>query len=261
MKKIVEYLEELQFSEIEAKLYLSLLKNGPLTVAELAKVTGINRSAAYSHISSLIEKGVIAEVKKQSSKKLVANDPEQLKYLIEDKLASVKALERRFPDILRTINVSLAQSKQEEKVDVKYYEGRKGIEHIISEVLKTKSLRVYANLAESANFFLPSEFDIYERALVRNKSLKIYELVGDSPNIANQYNLDGTAKTGRYHYKFLPADIDLMGVTFIYDNKVAILNVKNEPWGVIFHNTDYYNNSKKLFDFMWKMLPNPHTSV
>jgi hypothetical protein len=43
--------------------------------------------------------------------------------------------------------------------------------------------------------------------------------------------------------------------TFIYDNKVAIFNVKQEISGIVLHNTDYYNNSKKLFDFIWQLFP------
>lgn len=257
MKKVLEYLEQLGLSKVEAKLYLLLLKKGPMTVSELAFAASLNRTALYSYVTALLEKGIIAEVKRQAGKKLKATEPDNLHYLIDNQIENLRVLDGKFPDILKTINTNLIRCTNNEKADVHYYRGRKGLETIIDEVLRTKVLRVYVNLSEAANFFLPSDFDIYDRALKRNKSLKIYELIGDKPDEVINFNLSETAKSGRYFYKFLPSDIGLFAITFIYDNKVAILNVKNDMCGVIFYNSDYYHNSKKLFDFIWKMLPKP----
>lgn len=43
----------------------------------------------------------------------------------------------------------------------------------------------------------------------------------------------------------------------IYDGKVSIINIKdkNNIEGVVLCNQDYYNNSKQLFDLLWRMLP------
>src|SRR5207248_2411729 len=123
MKKIIDYLKQLEFSEIEIRIYLILLKSSSLTVAELAEKSKLNRTALYGHLTELLEKGVIA-----------------------------------------------------------------------------------------------------------------------------------TSNGGRYFYKFLPANIGLTSVTLIYENNVAILNIKQEISGIILHNNDYFNNSKKLFDFLWSLL-------
>ena len=92
MKKVLDYLEQLEFSKIEADLYLLLLKSGLSTVADLAQAAHINRTAAYGYIHSLLQKGVIAKVK-GSVNKIVANPPEHLRYLVEQKANSVKSLE------------------------------------------------------------------------------------------------------------------------------------------------------------------------
>ncbi|MBU3978446.1 helix-turn-helix domain-containing protein, partial [Patescibacteria group bacterium] len=78
MKKILDYLKQLDFSEIEAKLYLTLLESGQMSVAELAQVININRTAAYTHIYSLLDKGVIVEAMIGSRKKFIAIEPERL---------------------------------------------------------------------------------------------------------------------------------------------------------------------------------------
>lgn len=74
MSNVLAYLNNIGFSKIEAKLYIELLKTGPLTVSTLAEKTKINRTATYSHINSLLEKGIIAKVK-GSANKIAANPP------------------------------------------------------------------------------------------------------------------------------------------------------------------------------------------
>lgn len=256
MKSILNYLNHLGFSDTEAKLYLLLLKSGPLTVAQLAEAAKINRTATYSYISSLLEKGIIAKVK-GSSNKIAANPPEHLQYLVEQKITSVMTLKETLPNIITSLNISFPPIKNPPNSKMKYYKGRPGLDTIYKEAFQTKELRVYANLAETVEFLFPKDFNIFEEALARNKKLKIFEIIGDSPEAVTQFNLSGTAKNGRYFYKFMPANIGLTSGTLIYDNKVAILNIKNEISGIVLTNTDYYNNSKQLFDLLWQFLPEP----
>jgi sugar-specific transcriptional regulator TrmB len=86
MKKILDYLERLGFSQVETKLYLTLLKHGPMTVSDMAKVVKINRTAAYTPINSLLEKGIFKIHARSSHKKLVALQPDRLHYLIDNQL-------------------------------------------------------------------------------------------------------------------------------------------------------------------------------
>jgi sugar-specific transcriptional regulator TrmB len=257
MKKILDYLELLDFSKAEAKLYLSLLEKGPLTIAELAKLTDINRTAVYVYISSLTDKGVIAEAMIKTRRKIVATDPAHLSYLIEKKLETIKSVELKLPDILNTINHTFPKTSNEIHVDVTYYKGKKGLDLVYEEALSKTDLRVYANLTEMIKIFLSMDFAMFEDALKNNKKLRIFEIINDHPDAVKKYNLEETAQNGKYFYKFFPANFGLTSTTFIYDNKVAILNIKDEISVVVLHNSEYYNNSKKLFDFIWKSLPEP----
>ena len=253
MKQVLDYLEQLDFSKIEAKLYLKLLELGPMTVAELALVININRTAAYSYIYSLLNKGVIAEVMIGSRKQLVAIDPERLAYLIEKKQESLKVMQNKLPGILTVINSSFIRDKNKEKVEVKYYKGINGIKQIYDDALSGSELRLYATLSEVGTLF-PNNPNLFENALSRNTKLRIFEIYGDSIEIIKKFSY--TTKNNRYLYKFMPTEVRLdSSANFIYDNKVAIINVKNRLSGIVFHNNEYYNNSKKLFDFIWKVLP------
>src|SRR6266581_674039 len=119
MKKILDYLEQLDLSEIEAKLYLALLESGSISVRELAELIGIKRTTVYAHIDLLIEKGLVTKVVKGSHKQVAANPAnESLQYLAEKKLDSAKKAHGKLPDILKTINTELPEFKHTDDAEI-----------------------------------------------------------------------------------------------------------------------------------------------
>ncbi len=258
MDKILTYLKQLDLSDIEAKLYLTLLKTGPISVRALAATVAIKRTTAYLYIDQLVEKGLIVKLVKGSQKQVAANEPEEyLQHLVEKKLEEANEIKKQLPEILSTITSSLPQLKDVGEADIKYYKGIKSVERVYQEALNGKELCLYATLSELLPIFLKDP-NLFENALKRNKELKIFEIYGDAPNVINKY--DYTAKNNRYLYKFMPSDVGLTAPgILLYDNKVAIVNIKGKTAGCfVLHNKDYYVNSRKLFDFIWKMLPELH---
>ena len=267
MKKILDYLEQLDLSDVEAKLYLSLLNTGPTSVRDLAATIDIKRTTTYLYIDQLIEKGLIMKVVKGSQKLVAANDPkDSLEFLVKRKLQTAITVENEFPDMLRALTTSLPQVKEIGDAEIKYYKGKNGIQKIYDEALLSQELRVYANLSELESLFkingLILEYQIYEKALLKNKELKIYEIVADEPRSIDKFNLNQTVQTKRYYHKYIPASVGLTSPGILmYDNKVVTINGKENFNIVVLHNIDYYTNSIRLFDFIWKMLPEPEIKV
>lgn len=54
---LVQGLKNIGFTQQEANIYITLLKNGELSGYEVAKLSGISRSNVYAALSSLVEKG------------------------------------------------------------------------------------------------------------------------------------------------------------------------------------------------------------
>lgn len=255
MKSPTDYLLKFGFTETEAAMYITLLKFGPMSVHDLAKAIKINRTAAYTHISSLKNDGIVLSVLVKSKKQLVAVEPDQLKYLLDRKIDAITSLQKQFPTFVSALETSFQHSTNNLKVDVKYYSGIHGLRSIFKDMFKADELRVFCKLSE-VTALLPKEQNTYENALKDNPKLKIYEIYGDSPSEIMKYNYKVLSK--RYFYKFMPKSgaISSPGIV-IYDNKVAIINNKDKICGVILYNRDYYLNSKNLFDFIWQSLPQP----
>lgn len=76
-----ESLKQLGFTDKEIEVYLAVLQQGKTTPANIALLTGINRTTVYSIAKDLLEKGVIAEDIAGPKSYLVALPPEDLKNL------------------------------------------------------------------------------------------------------------------------------------------------------------------------------------
>lgn len=254
MKTIVEYLENLGLSEAEAKLYLTLLETGPISVRDLATATGIKRTTAYLYIDQLVAKGLLIRTVKGSQKLVAANEPnDTLEYLVKQKLEKAKSAQTELPEILTKLSSTYPQIKDVGDAEIKYYKGKLGVKKIYEEVLKTTELRSYVNIEEIAHVF-PENFPLFDKALKENHKMVMYEIVENSLEAKKRF--DNAVKRERYHYKFLPENMKLTAQDIlIYDNKVAIIHFKDNIDGIVMQNVDLYNNFKLLFDFIWKVLP------
>lgn len=89
---IYEDLHALGFSEKEAEIYIAVLRRGKMLPADLAKITGINRSTVYSLVKELVKKGVVREDLGGPTKYVVALPPEELHNVVsrEEKVLAKK---------------------------------------------------------------------------------------------------------------------------------------------------------------------------
>lgn len=258
MKQVIDYLEQLEFSKIEAELYISLLESGPMSVAELAEAVKINRTAAYAYINSLLNKGVVVKIKGKSNK-IAANSPENLNYLVEQRLSIAKNLKEKLPPIISVLNASFPRLRANSDSEMKYYKGRNGVKAIYEECLKAKELRSYYSAADIINVF-PENFQLFNDSFKYNPEIKMYEICEDSPQARRQIEFAYGKEHKRYFWRLLPNDVKLTSNDIlIYDGKVSIINIKDKDniEGVALSNSDYYNNSKQLFNLLWRMLPEP----
>jgi sugar-specific transcriptional regulator TrmB len=261
MDKIIDYLKQLNLSDIEARLYVTLLQIGPISVRDLALTIDIKRTTAYFYIDQLVEKGLIIKLVKGSKKLVAAEEPTNLQSLVEKKLATAQKAQEQFPEVLSTIIASLPNSSSEENAEISYYKGLQAAKKVYDDALRGSELRLYVNLSELEKILFPNtvgiDYDMFEKALVKNSKLQIYEILADVPDLVKPFNLEQTASNKRYKFKFMHAHVDLTAPGILmYDNKVAIINgKKGQVITVVLHNTDYFNNSKNLFDYVWSTIP------
>mgnify|MGYP000879901632 CR=1 FL=1 len=64
--KVLELLKSMNLTDVEAKVYIELLKNGPSTGYEISKISAVSRSRVYNVLSKLVKNGFIVASKSKN---------------------------------------------------------------------------------------------------------------------------------------------------------------------------------------------------
>lgn len=139
-ENLTKALLQINLTEKEIAVYLVLLEKGSLPVQDIARQTGINRVTTYAAIDELKAKGLVAESRKGKRKLFIAEDPETLKSLLNEKTEQLEkekaSLENIILPALKAININ-----QESKPQIKFFEGADGIDKVYDDyILNSKNV-------------------------------------------------------------------------------------------------------------------------
>jgi len=253
MKKTTDYLISLGLTKIEAVIYEGLLQTGPTTIKDLSEFLNIKRITTHFNVEGLIERGLIIQTMNGARRRIVAENPQKINYLVEQKEKNIKQLKDDFPDFIKTLEyVSPGKPPPSMKAEVKYYEGKNSVRLVYKDIVKANEIRSYVNSIEINRIF-PENFSLFSKAHEQNKQMKMWEIIKKPPEIKTYID---SMDLSRYFIKIVPKTINLSIIdNLIYDDKVAIINVKKNPTAIVITNKEYYENSKAIFDFVWEMIP------
>lgn len=251
MKKIVDFLEQLGLTKIEAKIYHEVLKVGPTTVQEVSQLIGINRVTAHFQIDNLIKKGLITQLKQTTRRQIVAEPPERLKYLIEQKEKIVKNLQSDFPDFIKTISNNLPKSEsQKQKVEVKYYEGKNAVALLYKQTTQSDKVYSFVNLDKYYKIF-PNTESLFLKAFNSNPNREVWDIAIDSP-LAKQIK----ECHPRYYCKLITTSRFFPGFDlFQFEDYLAIIQLEpNQVNATLIKSKIISNSFKALHQSMWILI-------
>ena len=235
-KKLVEF----GLSEKEAKVYLALLELGPSSVTKIARRARVTRTNAYHLLSSLLSYGLISSNEGETKVLFSAEKPDRLIYLMKERLNEAeqkcKDAETFMPELM-----SLYRDP-DKKLKVRYYEGVEGIITAYEDTLTAKGkIFGYASVEHQYSFF-PGYFpEYYERR--SKKGIGVECFLAETDDSLRIKNLD---KKQLRHTNIIPKAFSISPEINIYDNKVAILSLK-EKFGVIIESYEVASAFKKMF--------------
>lgn len=251
MKKIIDYLQQLGLSEIEAILYKGLLETGATTVKELSEHVGIKRITAHFNIERLIERGLVTQIKKGMKRNIVAEPPERLSDLLKQKEQEVELMKNSLQDTLSSLYSIIPSGKDTNGVEVKYYEGKKNVQAVYQETLLSNEVHSFVNLDKYYEIF-PSTDNHFWEALDKNKNRTVCDIAVDSPlarKLAKGHN--------RYYCKFISSENFFTGFDIqIYSNKIAIIQLdEKNTVATVMESKILYESLKVIHQTMWNLLP------
>ncbi len=166
---IHETLKQIGLSDRQTDIYLTLLKQGPGSIRDIAAGAGLNRGTTYEELKTLRTRSLVSYFPKGKRKFFCAEPPDQLVKIAEEKqdvLARATNVLRH--DILPDLSNIRPDSST---INVHHYEGDEGIEFVLKDILKTvevqaqKRYRVYSS--KQIRKYLYRPFPNFTRQRVR----------------------------------------------------------------------------------------------
>jgi sugar-specific transcriptional regulator TrmB len=233
-------------SDKESIIFKALARLGPLPISQIAKETELSRTALYHTVGLLTEKGLVTEIKKNSTTLFQPLSKEEFTVWSKNQLK----------DIGETME-SLATSFTEKTVPVlhsgvRYFEGKEGVKKMYNETWRENkekhilAITDYKKAYETLdNFFDEEYFPLRVKAGVKVKSLLSMDAYGKR-DVERQKEL---LREMRFSDVFKNLGIELN----IFDDKLAIIAFdEKKPMGMILQNKIISQAFKQIFSFLWK---------
>jgi len=232
-------LEDIGMSNIEIKVFLSLLEEGESKAGKIIENTGMQSSSIYIAINSLIGKGLVSYVKKGNVKFYKAADPETLLEYLEVK-------KKEFLEILPELK---ERQKKKEESEIEFFKSVRGIKTLISELFKD------AKKGDIQRYFAISDPETYKETVDKvyssRKRMRIEKGIY-SKGIFHPSIKPFLHKSKLAQKRFL--DFAIPPNTIIINNKVAIISWKEkEPFGVLIKSESIAKEYAAFFEQMWKL--------
>ncbi len=237
-REINKTLKLIGLPDNEIKVYVSLLKIGESTAHAIAKNSGLPRTTIYHIIDSLSNKGLISSIVKKNVKRFKAASPKRLEEI-------TKNINERVIGIMPAL-IKLSSQKFE-KPNILIFEGKKGVRSALQSVLDQKKEIYHYGDVEALYENIPYIFPNFIMERIKKKiPIKI---IGKKKHYHKK--LIKSSKKEYRSFTFLPDKFCFESSIFIFDDKVAIFVLKEEPYyALIIKNKSFYQTQKTVFDFL-----------
>jgi sugar-specific transcriptional regulator TrmB len=166
---IAAELEEiLDLDDLEAKVYLNLLRAGPITASALAKELGIDRARMYRIVNKFVSRNIISTTL-SSPKLCIAVDPhDALKIALKKKENELNKIKKSAKVIIDKINNEITTNQVNEVPTFRVVQGRENIYTDIAKLIEntTDVIYIVTTLDDVARMYhstIPEKISICEK--------------------------------------------------------------------------------------------------
>jgi|SRR3989344_9353430 len=240
----IKLLEGLGLTKNEIRLYIALLELGTAPAGVLIKKVGMYRATVYDIINLLIDKGLVSYVIKANRKYFEAQDPSRLLEYLDSKKQDLIKKENELKKIIPELRLKRKLSKEEQEGMI--YKGKKGLKSIFEDILKEKKpWFVFGATGQFKEMFHAYFIHFHNR---RTK-LKIPLKIIFNEKIREEKR---EKELKLCKIKYLPESYITPATTFIYNDKVVIINWSIEPIAFLIRSNRTADSYRSFFDILWK---------
>lgn len=246
-KSILTSLNLLGLNQKEVKFFITCFRLGPSSINEVALASKLQRSTAYLITEKLLKIGFLEEDLKSYKKKISCIGPNKLLQMIEARGRLLKRQEIEIKDNLPELQV-LYQTL-EIRPKVKVFEGNNGLLSVWKDILSSNGEVLLWTNQETENLFFNENLHLkfIEERVKRKIQIRVLAVRNKKGKLLVKSDKECLRQT-----KILPEGYKFSPETYIYGNKVAILDYNKDIIGVILESEPIASSQKTIFELAWK---------
>lgn len=246
---LAQSLMQLGCNDKQIRFYWANLQLGAAPLADISKKARLQRSTTYLIASELVQLGLVNEDHKSYGKLFVAVEPDAVLSKLEAKRRQIDrqsaAFKEALPELRATHNATTTRPR------VRTFEGKAGLVAIWRDLLEVKQEILLWTNQETERHFFPDDMHalfIKERTA---RGIPIRVLAVNNPDGRELQRED----EGRLRQtRLLNAECDFTSETYIYGDKVAVLDVGKNIFGVITENAQIARSQRAMFELAWQSM-------
>lgn len=232
----MDALRTLGLTEIEEKVYVTLLEEGPSLAGHVSRKSGIHRRMVYDATERLIKKGLVSYILKNNRRLFEAVEPERLLQLVQEQEAAVKQV---LPQL------KLTHSLSKEKQETNFFKGHAGVKSVFEDQIKEGKELLILAASPAAREMFSAYFHWFDERR-KQKHMRVRVLV-DSKHATAFVNVPLAELR---HVTGLGSELTS---TNIYADKVAIIYWHREkPFVVLIKQKEIADAYRSYFELLWK---------
>ena len=241
---IEDILYKIGLTEGEIQVYLALLQLGQTTTGKITHRAKIASSKVYEVLQRLMTKGLVSYVIKNGVRYYNATPPERLNDFLEEKKNSLSQAQKEIERILPELKSKMLSI--EEKNETVVYTGEQGPKIALKEALEAgkqkEELLGFGTDEDPFLIYYPYELERHfeEQKKYKVKWKMLFSGGFKSPNPLAEI-------------KYLPRGFTTPTRTFVYGNKVAIIDFHKPFTTIIIENKEVAESYRKHFYFLWEI--------
>jgi sugar-specific transcriptional regulator TrmB len=232
-EQLLAKLRSLGFSDKESKVYVASLKLGSAPIQKIAKLATVNRATTYVLVEGFMKKGLMSSYTQGKKRLFTPESPDKLSALIREDKAVIEAKENTINQILPSLSGLYDTTQGGNKPQVKFYEGKLGLNSVREEMLKAKEKEIFGifDLDALDGIFTPEESANFHKKRL-SKKVNVHTIYSSSKG-----DILKDSKLEKVVYRYIdkskynsPIDIS------VFDDNVAITSFKDPVMSVIIQN-------------------------
>ena len=243
--ELEKYLLKLGFNQKETQLYETIIENAPISITELAKLSGLKRTSLYHLLEKLKNFGFIETTIRGKRKLFVPAEPERLKKIEVNKEEELDATKKLVEKLIASATYHFG-NKGFNKPKVRLFQGQEEIKGIMEDVLNCKSKEYwYLGSIKLLEDLYPQSY--WQKFIKRRneKGVKSFSIVNAEDSAGYKY------KDPLREVRALPEGSNFGVVVVIYDNKFGVVSSKKESYAFVIENQELVNVFKLFIKIAW----------